>query len=201
VETQQQKLETRLETLQLGRRVRNVRCASTTVNEVSTTRRAPDRQSEDLALLQAERQEKERLAREHAELVQLQNGVLDAMSRALPNMTQQGERGLIALALEAVDKLMAGIPLTPELVEATVREALRQVREGAEVTVLLHEEDLALLQGASSSWMSGAQSEGRLQFRAASEVTRGGCIVQSPFGVIDARRETKSALLKKALLE
>lgn len=38
-----------------------------------------------------------------------------------------------------------------------------------------------------------------LRFAGSSEVTRGGCLVQTRFGVIDARRETKVEQIRQAL--
>ena len=38
------------------------------------------------------------------------------------------------------------------------------------------------------------------RFLASPEVTRGGCLVQTHFGTVDARRETKFDLLKRTLL-
>jgi flagellar biosynthesis/type III secretory pathway protein FliH len=40
---------------------------------------------------------------------------------------------------------------------------------------------------------------GPLRFSGAAEVTRGGCIVQTRFGLVDARRETKMEQLRQAL--
>jgi flagellar biosynthesis/type III secretory pathway protein FliH len=40
----------------------------------------------------------------------------------------------------------------------------------------------------------------RVEFRPRPEVSRGGCILHTRFGVIDARRETKIESLRDALL-
>jgi flagellar biosynthesis/type III secretory pathway protein FliH len=40
----------------------------------------------------------------------------------------------------------------------------------------------------------------RIRFQSSSQVSRGGCIVQTHFGVLDARRETKTGMLEKTLL-
>jgi flagellar assembly protein FliH len=191
------------ETLQFGKRVKDVRFSDglRLDPELAPEPKSAEEDLAHIARVQADQAARERLDGERAELFELQNGVMKALSRALPQMAQEAEKGLIALALEAVDKLLAGLPVTPELVEATVREALRQVQDGAAVSVLLHPEDLGLLQRVHSKLLPRNDGEARVRFCTSPEVTRGGCIVQSPFGVIDARRETKSALLKKSLFE
>jgi flagellar assembly protein FliH len=195
-------MSTCCETLRLSRPVKGVRLGGVPLPaDVKSEPNGAEPNRPDLAWLEAQRQERAQLAQERAELLELQNGVLQALSRALPQMARDGEKALIAMALEAVQKLVASLPVTPELIEAMVREALRQGQEGAAVTVLLHAEDLALPQRVHSKLLTENEGGSRAQFRASAEVTRGGCIVQSPFGVIDARRETKNALLKKSLLE
>ena len=59
-------------------------------------------------------------------------------------------------------------------------------------------EDFALLQRANSPLLVGSEIE-KMRFQTSPEVTRGGCLVQTRFGVIDARRENKFDLLKKSL--
>ena len=85
-----------------------------------------------------------------------------------------------------------------KMVDAVVREALRQVEDTAEATIQLHAEDLALLQKHKSEILDGAPGSGPLRFVGSSEVSRGGCLVQTRFGVIDARRETKMDQLQEA---
>jgi flagellar assembly protein FliH len=86
------------------------------------------------------------------------------------------------------------------VVEAAIREALTQVEETANVHVLLHAEDLALLRSSDSELVADAGS-GRLRLTSSPEVTRGGCVVRTHFGEVDARRETKLEQVRKALTE
>jgi flagellar biosynthesis/type III secretory pathway protein FliH len=142
----------------------------------------------------------EQLVRQRAELLELQNGVLDALQQVLPRLTQACEKELIALALEVAQKLVAGLPVSVEMIEAAVREALTQVEESVSFVIQLHPADLALLQQVNSPLLLPAGGMERAQFSTSEAVTRGGCIVCTRFGTIDARRETKVELLRKAIL-
>jgi flagellar assembly protein FliH len=104
------------------------------------------------------------------------------------------------LAVEAAQRLIGGLPVTTEMVGAVVREALAQVEDTAEITVLLHADDLALLQKHTPSSPPAAVGGPQVQFHSSQEVTRGGCLVQTRFGVVDGRRETKVELLKRTLV-
>lgn len=141
----------------------------------------------------------EQLIRQRNEAVELQRGVLDALGRVVPQVVAETETALMNLALEAAQKLVAGLPVTMEMVEAVVRETVHQVEGSAEITIQLHSDDLALLRLHNSSVLNGLPESGPLRFVASAEVTRGGCLVQTRFGVIDARRETKMEQLRHAL--
>jgi hypothetical protein len=79
------------------------------------------------------------------------------------------------------------IPWLQEMVE--VLGAVPAVSEAAYVRHLVHV--LLSLHGG----------EDRTHFHNDKEMSRGGCSVQTRFGVIDGRRETKFEALKKSLLQ
>ena len=142
---------------------------------------------------------REQLLQQRADVLELQKGVLQALKQTLPQVRAECEAVLVALALEVAQKLVAGLPVEPAMVEAAVREALGHVEETHQVTVLLNAEDFALLQRVNSPGLLTTLGGEPVRFEVSSEVTRGGCLAQTHFGVVDARRETKFELLKKAL--
>jgi len=149
---------------------------------------------------QAEQGLAAQIVSQRTEMVQLQNGVLKSLNDAVSQVVRETERAVIELALAAAARLVAGLPLDAALVGAVVREALTQVEETASVHVLLHPEDLALLQ-AGESGLAGEAGNGRLRLTSSPDVSRGGCVVRTHFGDIDARRETKVSQMRKALTE
>jgi flagellar assembly protein FliH len=78
---------------------------------------------------------------------------------------------------------------------------LAQVEGAAHFTVRLHPADLELLQKSASPLLSPAEQGGEFRFLSSPEVTRGGCLIQTHFGTVDARRETKFDLLQRSMLE
>jgi flagellar biosynthesis/type III secretory pathway protein FliH len=94
---------------------------------------------------------------------------------------------------------VAGIKITPKMVEAVVREALSHVEDNAEITIHLHADDLALLRKHGSPLLNGAPDSGPLRFIGSTEISRGDCLVQTRFGLLDARRETKLEQLRESL--
>ena len=117
----------------------------------------------------------------------------------MPRSSHEAETALIDLALEAAQKIVAGLPVDVEMVEATVREALRQAEDTAEIIIQLHPDDLALLRQHQVEILNGLPESGPLRFSPRPKSARGGCLVQTRFGLIDARRETKIEQLRQSL--
>lgn len=149
---------------------------------------------------EGERALSEQLLQQRTELTRLQQGVLASLVRAVPQVVHDSESVMVDLALEAARKLVCDIPVSAEMIGAAVREAVAQVEEAAEFLIDLHPEDLLLLEKHRSPMLDPQSNTRRLCFRSSSQVSRGGCVVHTRFGVIDGRHETKLENLKKALL-
>jgi flagellar assembly protein FliH len=141
----------------------------------------------------------EQLLKQRNEMFELQNGVICSLQQMLPKMVLETESALIQLALEAAKKMVAGLEIDVKTVEAVVQEALKQVQDMSEMSIRLHPEDLALLRQHQSPLLEGLPETGPLRFAGSTEVARGGCIVQTRFGLVDAQRETKLEQLRKAV--
>ena len=141
----------------------------------------------------------EQMLQQRNELLELHQGVIESLRRAVPEVIQHTENTLVQITLECVKKIVAGIPIAPELVEGVVREAVTQTKETAEILVQLHPDDLALLRKHQSPILQGVPEAGPLKFIGSAEITRGGCLVQTRFGLLDARRETKLEQLRESI--
>jgi flagellar assembly protein FliH len=148
---------------------------------------------------EGERALNEQLIHQRNETIEIQRGILESLQRTLPQIAREAESVMIEIALESAKKIVAGMPVDAAMVEATVREALRQAEDSAEIVIQLHPEDLALLRQHQSPLLDGLPEAGPLRFVSSTEVSRGGCIIQTRFGLIDARRETKIEQLRQSL--
>jgi flagellar biosynthesis/type III secretory pathway protein FliH len=147
----------------------------------------------------AEKALSEQLLRQRSELLELHRGVIESLRTTVPRLAKETEGALIELALEAAKKVVANAPISQQSVEAVVHEALSQLEEKAEITVQLNPDDLALLRKHNSPILEGLSDTGPMRFTSSTEVTRGGCLVHTRFGLLDARRETKLEQLRQSL--
>jgi flagellar assembly protein FliH len=141
----------------------------------------------------------EQLMRQRRELLELQQGVLDSLRRAIPQVIRETESVLVNLAAEVAFKLVGELPITSEMIQANIREALNQVEGTTDFEVLLHPEDLEMLQRTHAPILLPTGDTEKVRFGTAPNISRGGCLVHTRFGVIDARRETKIELIEQAL--
>jgi flagellar assembly protein FliH len=190
-------------TLSPGQPLRDVRLIGATGPEsreaVEAVARQRDQAAYERGLVEGEKRLSEQLLRQRAELLDLQNGVLASLRQTVSQIARQSETALVELALEVAQKLVSGLPVSAEMIEAAVRSALAQVEDTTEFHLYLNPEDLALLQKSNSPVLLPGPGNEAMHFHASPEVTRGGCLVQTRFGVIDARRETKLELVRQSL--
>jgi flagellar assembly protein FliH len=141
----------------------------------------------------------EQLMRQRGELIELQQGIFNSITQAMPQVARDCEQILVQLAIETAQKLVDNLPISAEMIEAAVREAMEQVEEETEFLVLLHPHDLALLHQINSPLLEPKEHNTQIRLKESHEVSRGGCLVHTRFGTIDARRETKVELIKQSL--
>jgi flagellar assembly protein FliH len=102
------------------------------------------------------------------------------------------ERHAVQLALALAEKVLAGaLAVEPDRVVESVRGALRGVVERERVTVLVHPDDLELVRTAMDDLRASLGGIEHCEVQAERRVARGGCIVRTQDGDLDARVATK----------
>jgi flagellar assembly protein FliH len=102
------------------------------------------------------------------------------------------ERQAVDLALFLAEKIVgSAVDANPELVVEAVRGALRGLVERERVTVLVHPDDLELVRGAMSGLIATLGGVEHCEVQAERRVARGGAVVRTPDGDVDARLDVK----------
>jgi flagellar assembly protein FliH len=98
----------------------------------------------------------------------------------------------VELALQLTDKVLAAaLDVQPELMLEVIKGSLRRLVERDRVTVLVNPDDLELVTGALGTIASSLGGIERLEAQGERRVGRGGAILRTPVGEIDARMETQ----------
>ena len=130
-----------------------------------------------------------------------------ALAKELVHMADALEReraalreGAIEIALQAARRVIGQeLVQRPELVRESVTTLLGRVRRARSVTVRVHPDDQATLGPELAALRERSGLDGTLRFESDAGLTRGGCVVHSDVGSLDARIETQLAALERAL--
>jgi len=147
--------------------------------------------------LQALRQELEETQQKTVgeRLDTLENNVQEQVQKRLREL--EGE--LVEFAAEAAIRLVNDLPISTEILEASILDALKHCENDIEVSVHLNPADLKMLKESESELLSDSPHQRRVRYLKDEEVSRGGCLVETRCGVIDGRRETREKLLMETV--
>jgi flagellar biosynthesis/type III secretory pathway protein FliH len=111
----------------------------------------------------------------------------------------QHEGALADLALRIARKVIgAHLEADPTIVARIVQDTLGELEPTVALEVHVHPEDLTTVEAARSELDRLVSGSGSVQIIADNSVDRGGCLLVSPVGDVDARISTKLAVLETA---
>ena len=110
------------------------------------------------------------------------------------------EAAAVELSLRIAEQaLHATVEARPEVVVDVVRGALRRLVERDRVAILVHPDDLDLVRTASEGLIAELGGIEHCEVQAERRVTRGGAIVRTVEGEVDATLQTKLARAREVL--
>lgn len=111
-------------------------------------------------------------------------------------MIRHTERQMVQLALAIAKRVVRReIALDGDLTRSMARLAMERLGDSTTVTVRLHPEDLSVVANGRDEW-----ERPHVSVVADPEVSRGGCVVESDFGFVDASVEAQFQEIARALL-
>lgn len=128
-------------------------------------------------------------------LANLEQSVQTQIKRRLQDI--EGE--LIEFSTEAAIRLVSGAPITTEIIEASIREAVSNAEQNTEVAVYMNPEDMKMLRTDDSDLLAQSPHERKMKFVVDPKISRGGCVVDTDCGLIDGQREKRIELLKQTV--
>jgi len=128
-------------------------------------------------------------ARQLFDLAELRHATLQSAER-------QTLQAVLLVAAELVGRTLHA---DPEPILALLAPQLARVRRAQSIVLKLHPLDAAWLERNLTKLHAHAELEGQLELRPDATIARGGCMIESTLGEIDARIETRIAELARAL--
>jgi flagellar assembly protein FliH len=153
------------------------------------------------ALEAASKAERERVARETAPLAGLLEKAAAGVEARVQELAAAAERDLLGLALAVAGKIVkAEVRSNPAAAGENLRRAIELTARRQELRILAHPEDLALLEAWLPDLRRRFADLGRVDFEASESVGRGGVVVRSREGSVDASVASQLAEIERGLL-
>ncbi len=146
---------------------------------------------------QGERSGEEAAARQGEAMLRRLAGTIDEVAALRTDLMRRTERELVNLALVIAERVIAReVALDRELLVTMARVAIDRLGERASATIRLNPADHAALEAVRGR----EAAAGPVQIVADPLVSRGGCLVQSDFGLMDLGIGAQMSEMSRALL-
>ena len=134
-------------------------------------------------------------------LIKQYSASLDALNRLRTDLFATSEREVIRLSLEIARKIIKReVAIDEELIHALVKVALDRVADQALITVRVNPKDHQAMERHRTAGPSGTLSES-VKLVEDPLISRGGCIIETESGTIDARIEEQLREIEKGFFE
>jgi flagellar assembly protein FliH len=126
---------------------------------------------------------------------------LEELRKLRKDVFVSSEREVIRLALEVAKKLIKReVVLDEELILTLVKVALSRAAEQTVLTVRVNSKDYQVIQRYQSAQSSGSLLNDGVKLIEDSAISRGGCLIETESGLVDARIEEQLREIEKGFL-
>lgn len=126
--------------------------------------------------------------------------LLETAKREGQEMLFAAERQMIELVVCIAKKVLAyEVEENPLVILPIVKAALAKVKDQDEFTIRVHPEDYEVLLQAKRDLQMMVGREQGITINADRTLDKGGCVIDTPYGSVDARLDTQLENVKKAL--
>lgn len=145
---------------------------------------------------------REEAIKENAQLLMETTNALNKLQAAFPKAVQQNEDKLIKLALETASAVVTEeILARPEIILKTVERAVNRVSDLERVVIKINPLDLDIVLPKQEYFRSKLPDVEEFIITGHYSITRGGCLIETNSGNIDARIETQLAVVQEVFMK
>ncbi|HEY9764749.1 MAG TPA: FliH/SctL family protein [Chroococcales cyanobacterium] len=136
---------------------------------------------------------------EGAEVVSEAIETLNKVRMAYPLAIKDNEENLLKLAIQIAERIIQEeIAMKPEICVKMLEAAIRKVSDLEHVVIKANEEDLPFLLEHEDRFREMLKNVKNLEFAASKKVARGGVLIETTAGSVDASISTQLSVLKEA---
>jgi len=144
---------------------------------------------------------KEIMREEQEMVIQLFLNLIEELKKQREEYLKSVEKDMVRLSLEIASKVIQQkIERDEKIILKNLKHALKHLLDKGRIIIRLNPADLEIVSKHSKE-IKSAEGLKELILEEDSKVTRGGCLIHSELGHIDAQIETQLEMIGKALLE
>jgi len=126
--------------------------------------------------------------------------VISSLDQARQMILSQAEETVLELSLAVARRFVESSALYGnDLIKQTIKSAVKMVTEKEKVIIRINPDDLEQVRAHQDDIIFIGDGIGKLEIRPDKKVDRGGCVVETEAGNIDARIESRFAEIEKAM--
>ncbi len=135
-------------------------------------------------------------------LIERVHAIINAAIDNKKNIIENTEEQLVDLVLLIARKVVKVISeMEKDVVIENVREALKKLGKETEIVIKVNTKDLDLTTKNKRNFISMVESLERVRVEEDDRITRGGCIIETSLGDIDARVQTQLQVIEEKIRE
>ena len=153
-------------------------------------------------ILQGRQEAMEEMKANVAAAAEKAQGMLELAREQVCEMIAAAEPQIIEIALAVASKVVAReIEENPMVILPIVRKAVEKVKDQETVSIRVNPQDFDMVLMAKNELQVMVGREQALTLAADGTISAGGCVIDTPNGMVDARLDTQFELIRKALSE
>jgi len=134
--------------------------------------------------------------------IQALQTILKEWEERKETLFRENEVAIVQLAFEIAKKVVhQEISINPDLILYVVREALKKINQGSSLIVRLNPEDVAIFERGMKTYLPEIKQFTDVQIVSEESIERGGCILESDSGIINAELDVQLQKIEESLLE
>lgn len=136
------------------------------------------------------------------EIVDRFTGAINDMEAQREELLQSSEETLVRIAVAVARKIVGdAIAVDETIVLEAVRRALNQVADRESVVIRVNPDDLRIVRDQKAEWLQMIEGAHGLEVHEDERIRRGGCLVETESGNVEAQIEKQLQTLEKSLCE
>lgn len=142
------------------------------------------------------------MEQETESLMKLLESTIQELRKEKESFYQENEFYIVKLAIEIAKRIIqTELSQNPEILLYVVREALKRISDKGRIVIQTHPDDLALLHNNHDFMKKHLIVFEHVDFIATEKVRRGGCLIESESGIVDAQLDVQLEKIEQSLLE